>query len=342
MSIRLQIAVSLSTLLLAWLLFTDSAQWSLIQCIRSVVGSGRYDMSQREREIWYTWENKHTRTSLLSSDNIIPIPLYTIGEDLSGIDISKPILIKNASVENVLSIDDMLSPPLGELVIDYFRDAREHNTVPDAKGPLATVVRNILSGGVEKFGSQKIVRSNPNVIHRLVDQNIEWMRDVFGETRTRIWRALGVTVTSPVFMSRGSGTGGLASTTRTDMHCEPIANLVVQTEGRKTWTLVEPQYSHLLRPTVSPDGRAYFYSSLDPVDPNALSGVPRYEVITEKGDILYVPTWTWHRVEYLPNITAVSLSVFEFVPYSFFRNNPLYAITLIPNLVKEVVGLKLQ
>ena len=45
-------------------------------------------------------------------------------------------------------------------------------------------------------------------------------------------------------------------------------------DREKRWTLVSPRYSKLLKPTVSPDGRAYFYSHVDPLDPNGLVHVP--------------------------------------------------------------------
>ena len=50
----------------------------------------------------------------------------------------------------------------------------------------------------------------------------------------------------------------------------------------------------------------------------------------------------WHQVRYLPGVTAVSMSLFEFVGGEFLGNNPLFAFSVIPNLVKEAVGLKTQ
>jgi hypothetical protein len=50
----------------------------------------------------------------------------------------------------------------------------------------------------------------------------------------------------------------------------------------------------------------------------------------------------WHKVEYLPATTAVSMSLFQFVPVEFASNNLLFALTILPNLLKEAVGLKTQ
>ena len=318
-----------------------AAEWSGIQLARSVLGRTFCAklLDRREEQIWGNWE----RSLLEESPALLPIPLVTAGTDLRTVDLRRPFLAKNLSHADVLTIQDLLTPPLSELKVDYFSDARRKNTVPDAFGAVGAVVARILDGGPEKFGTQMILKAFPVVMERFLDEN-EWLSTVFGAGRVQTWRRMGGTVTVPVFMSRGRAASGasLRDTTRTDLHCEPISNLVGQTVGEKAWTLIEPKYSHLLRPTVAPDGRAYFYSSVDPYDPSALSHVPRYEVVTQAGDVLYVPTWTWHRVQYLPEVTAVSISLFEFVPSSFLTNNPLFAVSLIPNLIKEAIGIKTQ
>ena len=73
---------------------------------------------------------------------------------------------------------------------------------------------------------------------------------------------------------------------RTDLHCEPIGNMMLQLGGRKRWTLVPPSESKLLRPTLSKDGRAYYQSSVPPtVEPEiSLAHVRRWVVETDVGD----------------------------------------------------------
>jgi len=65
-------------------------------------------------------------------------------------------------------------------------------------------------------------------------------------------------------------------------------------------------------------------------------------VETDAGDVLYVPTWFWHRVEYLPNIVAVSVSLFEVTLLDMARNHPMFFATVWPNLVKEIFGINTQ
>ncbi len=129
---------------------------------------------------------------------------------------------------------------------------------------------------------------------------------------------------------------------RTDMHCEPIGNISMQLEGSKKWTLVQSRYSKLLQPTVAKHGRAFFYSSLDPFDAHALDNIPRYEVVTKKGDGLWLPPWTWHRVDYIPGEISLAASLFHFRPVDFFKNNALFAVLIIPNLIKELLGWKTE
>ena len=97
-------------------------------------------------------------------------------------------------------------------------------------------------------------------------------------------------------------------------------------------------------PTLSPDGRAYFVSSVDPTaDPaESLAHVRRWVVETGPGDVLWVPTWTWHRVDYHDGETALSASLFHFRAGMAAANNALFTGLVVPNMIKEVVGWKTQ
>lgn len=69
--------------------------------------------------------------------------------------------------------------------------------------------------------------------------------------------------------------------------------MVIQLTGKKTFTLVAAEHSHLLAPQISQEGRAYFFSTL-PADLDAIKNIPRYSVELEAGDVLWVPAWTWY------------------------------------------------
>ena len=55
----------------------------------------------------------------------------------------------------------------------------------------------------------------------------------------------------------------------------------------------------------------------------------------------WVPPWTWHRVEYIDKVLALTASLFHFRPVEFFKNHPMFAALLSPNLIKELMGFKL-
>jgi len=126
---------------------------------------------------------------------------------------------------------------------------------------------------------------------------------------------------------------------RTDFHCEPIGNVAVQLHGEKRWTLVSPALSMALRPSVSRQGRAFFYSMLDF---HSISNIPHYEVLTSAGDALWVPPWMWHRVDYVEGSVALAASLFHFRPLDFFKNNFLFATLILPNLFQEILGSKTE
>jgi hypothetical protein len=328
-----------SLVLVAGVLFNDDAQWGLIQLSRSLPLPMLITslVNHWEKDIFHRW----IATASIAPAHIIPISRITALDQMSKVDITRPFVVAGLSSNEVFSLEAMLSPPLSEMIIDYFADARLPVTVPDSRAPLGAVVRNITRGGPEKIGTQKITRAEPSIIRGLIEENSHWLTTVFTDARVNLWKRLGFYITIPVFMSRGMSST-LNATTRTDFHTEPIANLVFQTLGYKKWTLISPEHSRLLKPTVSPDGRAYFYSTLDPMDPSAFSNISRYEVVTNPGDALFIPCWTWHRVEYVTDVTAASVSIFEFNPREWIVNNPAFALTIIPNMIKELAGLKLQ
>ena len=86
------------------------------------------------------------------------------------------------------------------------------------------------------------------------------------------------------------------------------------------------------------------------------------------GDALFVPTWTWHRVDYTTatyagetdddssgrkkepsnntnddgNNVSIGASLFHFRVGDYVRRNPLFALLLVPAIVKEAMGISSQ
>ena len=308
------------------------------------------------------------------------------------------------------------------LTIPYFTDARKVGAItPDGFGTVQDIIRNItFHNAPHKIATQLLVQAYPELIEevaplsivaKLFDQHASSASSSYYFTPNAIRGSKGPTqmfpklTTVPLFVAHSRPLPrDTTTTTTTDnsdngrrsqetslphtaLHCEPIGNVAVQLSGEKLWTLIRPEYSHWLRPTIAPDGRAFFLSSLpisqikDEGSGRRSKGIPYYQAITAAGDALWVPTWTWHRVDYVSSSTtttttlprdnmasssngehypstkvdlppnghhehsshiAIGASLFHFRPLDFIQNNPWYALLIVPAIVLELIGVKTQ
>lgn len=320
----------------------------------------------------------------LEDPSVIGDPLAYL-ERRYGVDWrERPLLLKNlwsASALNDsrrrLSLEGLSKE---NMTIPYFSDARLYSALtPDAQAPIHEILRGMRDEGRPyKIGSQLFLQANPALLAEVAPVDV--VTKLFGDRFTKD-RLLGHIqsplnflrgpLTVPLFVANGNLDDEIAtcqaaakeesdssscesdptiakSDTKssrpfTGLHCEPIGNVAVNLAGTRQWTLVEPQYSYMLRPAVSPDSRGFFASWAP-----SIQHVPRYEAIkTLPGDALWVPTWTWHRVDYVTDeradsSVAMGASLFHFRPIDFIRRNPIYAVILLPYLVGEFIGSKSQ
>jgi hypothetical protein len=279
----------------------------------------------------------------------------------------RPVLFKGLwkktdleSDKRRLSLEGLMKE---ELEVPYFTDASQDGALsPDAQAPVHQIVANISQGAPHKIGTQFLVQTYPELIEEIAP--VPLITQLFGryfEPQHLFGtgqRMLPGPLTGLVFVASGNSRpnsrqcmttdeGDDTCTASTDeplkrpltgLHCEPIGNVAVQLSGAKQWTLVDPTYSFRLVPSIAPDGRA-FYASWAPT----LDHVPRYSTITNAGDAIWVPTWIWHRVDYIESQDiSIGGSLFHFRPVDFLRRNPLYALLMIPALVKEAAGISTQ
>jgi ubiquinone/menaquinone biosynthesis C-methylase UbiE len=85
--------------------------------------------------------------------------------------------------------------------------------------------------------------------------------------------------------------------TVTGIHSELYSTFVLQVDGNKVWKLIDPKYSDQLIPFCTHLTNEFVYLSMNFGGEN-INGckLPVYEVILEKGDMLFVPSWWWHQV----------------------------------------------
>ena len=267
---------------------------------------------------------------------------------------SRPMLFRNmwtehdlASNERKLSLKGLLQE---DMEIPYFTNSsRPGSLTPDGYAKISDIVANISSKNMpHKIGTQLLASRKPELAYEVAPNHI--VSGLFGNYFTPpSYQGLANLKLHPIIIlmvAKGNNQASVGDQScpnenegpRTDMHCEPIANVLVQLEGEKKITLISPEYSMHLRPRLSPDGRAYIYSMLPNFD-----HVPRYIHTIRKGDAIYIPNWTWHRVDYTPNNdVAISGSMFFFHPLDSFRRNPLHSTMIIPNMIMEMTGLKAQ
>ncbi len=265
--------------------------------------------------------------------------------------------------------------------IPYFSDATVVGALqPDAHDSISNIVQSMMNGKPHKIGSQLLVQEHPELLSEVAP--LDFLQDLFGNhfTQNNImgtpnrtgWRSwFPGTTTVPVFIANTSPlqtppdhntdsddeqTCNANSKPFTGLHCEPIANVAVQLWGSRTWTLVDPQHSFQLRPSIAKDGRSFFATQITTAELE--TQIPRYQITTRPGDAVWLPTWTYHKVDYVYSSSgepmtsnddelhqhqlSIGASLFHFRPVEYVRKNPLYAFLLIPALVKELAGIKTQ
>lgn len=338
----------------------DVLQWSLAQWLCASVGG-----SKLQRRAWASWTERFDGDEI--DDILLDCPVLdfsTVSDVDSILEMletkygtnwrEKPLLLRGLwspgelnSSERRLSLQGLLGE---HLIIPYFTNASASYALsPDSQAPVSSIVRNMTMGLPHKIGTQYLVQRYPELIEEVAPTHI--VTRLFGNyfqpshVRGMLWGLLPALTTVPIFVAQTTTNTAAQQQqqhAKTDLHCEPIGNIAVQLQGSKQWTLISPRYTFRLKPAVAPDGRAFFASFLEERD----FMVPRYKVTTHPGDALWVPTWTWHRVDYLsPGATkeiSIGGSLFHFRAWNYMTNNPVLALLIVPALIKEVIGYNMQ
>jgi hypothetical protein len=114
--------------------------------------------------------------------------------------------------------------------------------------------------------------------------------------------------------------------TGSSLHCAVAGNFFFNIYGRKRWVLIDPAHTALMRATPARDF-SFVISGHDlesAAGQHFLDVVPKYEVILEPGDLLYVPPWWWHYVKNESDFT-IACAVRDHTPYEqSWELNPLF------------------
>lgn len=137
--------------------------------------------------------------------------------------------------------------------------------------------------------------------------------------------------------------------TGSSLHCAVGGNFFFNVHGKKRWILIDPKYTRFLRSTPS-ENFSFVISGLDLQNPEHSSiindYIPKYEVVLEAGDTLFIPPWWWHYVHNETPFTIGCAVRDHTVYWQSVYNNPMfmfmspYIYKLNPMLLKCVEFIK--
>lgn len=156
----------------------------------------------------------------------------------------------------------------------------------------------------------EIFNKHPSLIEDLEINNISKIDDSINE---KTWLKVNM------FMG-GPGTGS-------SLHCAVGGNFFFNIHGKKKWILIDPIYTPYLKTTPS-ENFGFVISGYDIENLNEFGKlnqiIPKYEVILEPGDVLYVPPWWWHYVHNETDFT-IGCAIRDHTVYmQSIRNNPMF------------------
>ena len=131
-----------------------------------------------------------------------------------------------------------------------------------------------------------------------------------------------------------------------NMHCGGSGNFFCQIKGKKTWTLIDPNLSCLLKGRVAKSG-IHAQTLFDMPDinidqyPSILEYLPRYEVTLEPGDVLWNAPWWWHRIRNHDGLSIGMAVRNNKVTKLNLLNNPTYTLSGYTYLVYNTISISL-
>lgn len=120
------------------------------------------------------------------------------------------------------------------------------------------------------------------------------------------------------------------------LHCAVAGNFFHNIHGKKKWILIDPKYTPFLKSTPAKDFgfviSGYDLENLEDIR-EWNQKIPKYEVLLESGDVLFVPPWWWHYVHNESDFT-IACAVRDHTVYWQSLENNLTFTLMSPYLYK--------
>ena len=198
----------------------------------------------------------------------------------------KPLVIKGFPKSNHFTIKNLMDL-YGESEVLLFDSKRKN---PNFYGKLNSIIdknKGAYAQNISKFSTSENNKKLP-----IIDINND-LKQI--KIKSNCYQ-------TQLFISTNKGTG-------VPFHCANDNNFFYMAEGKKKWSFVSPDFTHVFSPYF-PDCLQYFLSlsgrESDPIkDYNILYDyIPKYEIILEPGDVLFSPQFWWHSITNLTENTV--------------------------------------
>ena len=208
----------------------------------------------------------------------------------------KPVVIKRGSLDH----ENLFSE---QYFLEHYGDTnvsvRDIKTGKQAPRTVREYLSNNNPDKVEYIQSSfNFTLENPDFVEQLNPQQFDAYMSGIGAKNSCY-------VSSEFFLGKSKKTG-------TGFHCANGNNLFFMVRGQKKWTFVHPDYTWLIYPLLN-DPMKYILSEIMPEVislPEAIDKIyplwkycPKQTVVLEPGDILLSPSWYWHTVDNIADMT---------------------------------------
>jgi len=230
--------------------------------------------------------------------------------------------------------------------VEYFKDRcskTEVFTISDHITETGSVRgRTSLGDVIGAFGSGSQYARFVPIIHTfpqvLQDLDMAFCSAVIGRGRrpVKVWgdKGKGVSIRSHLFIGEEG--------TKTNTHCELTNNLFFNVVGRKEWIVCPPAYMFALRSPVTKNpgvfGSRYLADGAHQQGFSLAERLPKYRILMEPGDILYLPPFYWHEVRNRSKNISLGLRWYAFAD-GMLSSRTLNLLSLLatrPSMLKAI------